>query len=238
MQEYFEGIYSKANRRFSEIDTASRLLLAIGRLSNALRKKPVEAEARLAHCVSWTFAVAKQVAVDVSEALHSKYPATCGYCAKNPCECTDDRPDFAKQDTNTSETNLSMQQWQEHLAAMYGEINRSKGIDNCLRRLFDEATEVIEIAERLGEINIHFSGGVLEAHKLYIGEIADVFAWIMAVADLLNINLEEVVVEYYKNGCPHCTSNPCICPPEIQISEEMRINVGTAGLPPRPIRRV
>lgn len=42
-------------------------------------------------------------------------------------------------------------------------------------------------------------------------EMADVFAWLISIANLLNINLEEVSIEKYGSGCPKCMSIPCRC---------------------------
>ncbi|RLG41047.1 MAG: nucleotide pyrophosphohydrolase [Thermoproteota archaeon] len=44
-------------------------------------------------------------------------------------------------------------------------------------------------------------------------ELADVFAWLLSVAYLLEIDLEREFVKYYGNGCPKCGSIPCKCPP-------------------------
>ena len=42
-------------------------------------------------------------------------------------------------------------------------------------------------------------------------EIADVFAWLVSLCNLLNIDLEEVSLKRYPNKCPKCNSKPCKC---------------------------
>ncbi|MGQ9720680.1 MAG: MazG nucleotide pyrophosphohydrolase domain-containing protein [Candidatus Jordarchaeum sp.] len=42
-------------------------------------------------------------------------------------------------------------------------------------------------------------------------EVADVFAWLASLANVLNIDLEEVVKKKYPGKCPRCKNNPCKC---------------------------
>lgn len=41
-------------------------------------------------------------------------------------------------------------------------------------------------------------------------EFADVFAWLVSLASLRDIDLQEAV-EKYSEGCPKCNRNPCSC---------------------------
>ncbi|MCD5397350.1 nucleotide pyrophosphohydrolase [candidate division NPL-UPA2 bacterium] len=41
-------------------------------------------------------------------------------------------------------------------------------------------------------------------------ELSDVFVWLVGLANLLNIDLEEVA-SIYENGCPGCRKLPCQC---------------------------
>ncbi len=42
-------------------------------------------------------------------------------------------------------------------------------------------------------------------------ELADVFAWLVSLCNLLNIDLEEVILKKYNLVCPKCKSIPCKC---------------------------
>jgi len=42
-------------------------------------------------------------------------------------------------------------------------------------------------------------------------ELADVYAWLLSIANLLNVDLEHAFISRYGNGCPKCSSTPCIC---------------------------
>ena len=42
-------------------------------------------------------------------------------------------------------------------------------------------------------------------------EFADVYAWLLSLASILDINLDEVLQKKYGNGCPKCAKTPCGC---------------------------
>lgn len=42
-------------------------------------------------------------------------------------------------------------------------------------------------------------------------EFSDVFAWLVSIANILNIDVSKSL-ERYKNGCPKCKKIPCCCP--------------------------
>lgn len=211
LQQFFADLYGSSNARFSETGIANRIMLAVSRASNADRKYPEEVPARPCHCVSWSFALANKVGVDVNMALALKFQEVCGYCCAKPCKCRERRSEHrAPTICNPEQLIWQPHQWQEHLVGLYGRANRRSGGNTCFRRLYDEVGELIEIAERLGGIDIQ-STSPSDINRLYTGEIADVFAWLFAVADILNISLEKEVWEHFKNGCPHCLSNPCSC---------------------------
>lgn len=43
------------------------------------------------------------------------------------------------------------------------------------------------------------------------GEFADVFAWLVTLASIEGISLEEAAAEKYGGGCPRCGGKPCRC---------------------------
>jgi NTP pyrophosphatase (non-canonical NTP hydrolase) len=42
-------------------------------------------------------------------------------------------------------------------------------------------------------------------------EMADIFAWLSSLANLLDIDLEEACYKKYPHKCLKCNSNPCKC---------------------------
>lgn len=66
----------------------------------------------------------------------------------------------------------------------------------------------IHLIEEVGELGssiIRADRGAIEE------ELADVLAWLVTVANVLDIDLEGVAVARYANSCPKCRSNPCTC---------------------------
>ncbi|HUR26969.1 MAG TPA: MazG nucleotide pyrophosphohydrolase domain-containing protein [Planctomycetota bacterium] len=43
------------------------------------------------------------------------------------------------------------------------------------------------------------------------GEFADVFAWLVTLASMSKIDLEQAIAKKYGRGCPRCVSTPCGC---------------------------
>ncbi|MDI6892194.1 MAG: MazG nucleotide pyrophosphohydrolase domain-containing protein [Actinomycetota bacterium] len=47
-------------------------------------------------------------------------------------------------------------------------------------------------------------------------EFADVFAWLVSLASLCRVDLEEAVLKYAE-GCPKCGEKPCLCSRDVLI---------------------
>lgn len=47
-----------------------------------------------------------------------------------------------------------------------------------------------------------------------LGEFADVFAWLVTLASLKGIEMEDAIKKY-ENGCPGCGKGPCECGPKV-----------------------
>jgi len=43
-----------------------------------------------------------------------------------------------------------------------------------------------------------------------LGEFADVFAWLVTLASMTGVDMEEAIRKY-ANGCPACQAKPCTC---------------------------
>ena len=48
-------------------------------------------------------------------------------------------------------------------------------------------------------------------HKAIAGEMADIYAWVASLANLLSIDLDQAVCAKYADLCPRCSKNPCEC---------------------------
>jgi NTP pyrophosphatase (non-canonical NTP hydrolase) len=82
---------------------------------------------------------------------------------------------------------------------IYYERDIERGIERTLLRTFQELGELSEAIQR--------NKGIEEVSA----EMADVFAWVCSIANLLNIDLSEVLYKKYPEVCYRCGKAPCEC---------------------------
>ncbi len=64
------------------------------------------------------------------------------------------------------------------------------------------------LVEEVGELARALRGDDKEAQA---EEFADVFAWLVSLASLSEVNMESAI-DKYRSGCPQCRRFPCACP--------------------------
>ena len=64
------------------------------------------------------------------------------------------------------------------------------------------------LLEEVGELTRAYRRGEGDIGK----EMADVMAWLVSLANLLEIDLETELLKKYPRVCPLCSSIPCTCP--------------------------
>jgi len=89
-------------------------------------------------------------------------------------------------------------EFQDLIREIYFEKDNRRGIDGTFVWFTEE---VGELARALR------SGNTIKLKE----EFADVLAWLVSLASLCNINLEEMAVNKYDKGCPKCGQKPCTC---------------------------
>ncbi len=146
--------------------------------------------------------------------LCGKFPAKfCLDCGKTECDCGEGRATYRPPVTPTSgcgdsHANWDLSNWQDMLRTRYGGVNAERGIDDTFRRLDRELSELTSIVTDPLCFTQHSSVVIAR----YMEELADIFAWIMAVATLLGVDLQQAVVDTYGQGCPSCPARiPCGC---------------------------
>jgi NTP pyrophosphatase (non-canonical NTP hydrolase) len=152
----------------------------------------------------------------IVESLCVKYPFNgCGYCQELICICTyENRPDFKgaidvfDPKTTTEQKQWSIKNWCRHLNVVYGKTNRERGIQTAIMRLQEELLEVSD-CEFVASVKYTSSNPefILEISK----EFADVFAWIFAIANMLEVNLDGIISAWAFKPCTDCKRNPCKC---------------------------
>lgn len=213
LSAFFRAMYARSNAIYFNglSDRVTFFMWAVGDLEDAVRKQRDEAVVQhaLARVCSLVFGVAWHFAdLPLIQALSSKFPQNgCAYCRHRPCVCVEQRADPLLTPPNAEQCAWTLRQWQEHLDQLYGAANRGRGVSSVFERLFKEICEILELQSGVAYID----AGVDELEWQYALEVSDVLSWVIAVANVLNVDLAEAVEKTYADGCPACCSRVCQC---------------------------
>ena len=92
-----------------------------------------------------------------------------------------------------------IKEFQNLMKDLYLERDQKRGLDKTLLWLQSEEGELVDAYLKKDLSSVE-------------EEIADVFAWLCSVCNLLDIDLEEVIWTKYPKICPKCGESPCTCP--------------------------
>ncbi|MEM9714222.1 MAG: MazG nucleotide pyrophosphohydrolase domain-containing protein [Actinomycetota bacterium] len=92
---------------------------------------------------------------------------------------------------------MELGELQRLMERTYGERDRARGIPVTVAWLAEEVGELAQ-AVRKGT-------PAEQAH-----ELSDVLAWVATLANQLDLDLD-VAIARYADGCPKCSSMPCVC---------------------------
>ena len=95
---------------------------------------------------------------------------------------------------------MNIEEAQEMMRKIYLERDRARGVEGTLKRTFDELEELKEAIE-----NKSTTVAIAD-------EVADVFAWLCSLANLLEIDVSDAFYKKYSDVCSKCKESPCACP--------------------------
>ena len=93
---------------------------------------------------------------------------------------------------------MEIKEFQSIIWRMYRHHDEKRGLENTFKWLRTEVEELWDAITKGDEESIR-------------EEMADVFAWLSSVANLLEVDLEKASIERYGRGCPKCGYIPCRC---------------------------
>jgi NTP pyrophosphatase (non-canonical NTP hydrolase) len=93
---------------------------------------------------------------------------------------------------------MEMSTFQDTIRRTFLDRDRARGLDGTFRWMVEEVGELAK-AFRRGD------------HAELTHEVGDVLAWLVSVANVAGVDVEEAAGRYAK-GCPTCSSVPCMCP--------------------------
>jgi len=92
---------------------------------------------------------------------------------------------------------VEIQKFQGLIRDIYYKKDANRGIEGTF----------LWLTEEVGELARAIRQGVHEEQK---EEFADVFAWLVSLASLCDVDLDQAI-EKYLDGCPKCGQKPCMC---------------------------
>ncbi len=93
-----------------------------------------------------------------------------------------------------------MSEFQALLKKLYTQKDLNRGIKSTY----------IWLIEEIGELATLLNAQELDKTKLS-EELADIIAWTISIANILNIDIEKAIVRKYPHKCKKCNSSPCNC---------------------------
>ncbi len=94
---------------------------------------------------------------------------------------------------------MDIEEAQEMMRRIYFERDRARGVKGTLKRTIDELEELREAIQSN------------DSKSAIADEVADVFAWLCSLANLLEIDVSEVFYNKYRDACSKCKRSPCDC---------------------------
>lgn len=93
---------------------------------------------------------------------------------------------------------MTLTELQRIIRETYDAKDRKRGVEGTFMWFMEE----------IGELATALRSGNRDEQRF---EFADVLAWLVTLANCLEIDLDAAVTEKYGTGCPGCGKVPCIC---------------------------
>ncbi len=94
---------------------------------------------------------------------------------------------------------IALADFQRLIREMYLKKDVARGVEGTFMWLMEE----------IGELASALRNGT---HEERTAEFADVLAWLTTIANVVDVDLTEAVVQKYGSGCPGCGQLVCVCP--------------------------
>jgi len=94
---------------------------------------------------------------------------------------------------------MTLSEFQSLIRRMYHDKDSARGVEGTFMWLTEE----------IGELATALRSGTKEEIAL---EFADVLAWLVTIANVVDVDLDEAVKRKYGGGCPGCGRLACTCP--------------------------
>ncbi len=106
---------------------------------------------------------------------------------------------------------MTVAEFQRLIRDIYYAKDSRRGVDGTFRWLVEETGELARAIRQQDRANLE-------------EEFADVFAWLVSLASLQNVELDAAIAKYAR-GCPKCHSTPCQCQESSVAKEQSKKGV-------------
>ncbi|MCX8204249.1 MAG: nucleotide pyrophosphohydrolase [Candidatus Nezhaarchaeota archaeon] len=93
---------------------------------------------------------------------------------------------------------MHIREFQDMIRRIYWHKDEPRGVER----------NFIHLVEEIGELGKAIMGGDVDSIK---SELADSLAWLVTMANVLHVDLEEAAASKYRNVCPKCGCPACCC---------------------------
>ncbi|MCD1295999.1 nucleotide pyrophosphohydrolase [Methanocella sp. CWC-04] len=93
---------------------------------------------------------------------------------------------------------MEISEFQRLMKDLYSENDKTRGMEKTMLWFFEEVGELAEALRKEDKREIEH-------------EMADVFAWMVSIANMLDIDVEKACLSKYPMKCPRCGQIPCTC---------------------------
>ena len=95
---------------------------------------------------------------------------------------------------------MKISDFQDLLKELYLQNDLNRGIKSTF----------IWLIEEVGELATLLNSSDIDKKKVS-EELADIIAWTISIANLIDIDMEKALFDKYPNKCKKCSSYPCKC---------------------------
>lgn len=226
LQLYLQQLYSESNQNLTQEFMYGYLCRGVGYLCKSTNSKQ-QATVDFVRPISWLFALATKLNIDILDAFVGRYPDICPLCLEKPCACrqTKKRPHTYKPAYEVEEElfwkkteiinsqltrpgSLTLQYAMNSINSVYPNNDVIWDYAGGWYQFSKLQEEVAELHEALGAYTSNKKP--IEVVKT---ELADVLAWILGLwaVTMPDKDIDKEFINYYIYGCPVCGKNPCSC---------------------------
>lgn len=108
---------------------------------------------------------------------------------------------------------MRIDEFQNVIERMFGHKDFARGIEGTFMWFMEEVGELSADLRSFAKLKASGAGDeeLSRQRERMELEFADVLAWLVTLANMTGVNLEQAVGKKYVQGCPKCHQAACVC---------------------------